>query len=70
MLDTAISDLHREFESVIEMYRLSLRAADDEQSQNMLQLIKALQQNIQIMQRLQSDVDNGKHNLHQHDRAS
>lgn len=60
MLDTGISDLGREFESIIEMYRLSLRAADDEQSQHMLQLIKALQQNIQIMQRLQSDVDNGK----------
>lgn len=61
MLDTGIADLSREFESIIEMYRLSLQAADDEQSQQMLQLIRAVQQNIQIMQRLQSDVDHGKH---------
>lgn len=60
MLKNNMADIDKRFDQVIEAYELSLKATDDEASQQMLQVIQALRQNIQIMQRLQSDVDNGK----------
>ncbi len=53
-------DLASDFDSTVEAYRLSLQGAQDEASGQMLQAIQALRQNIEIMQRLQSDKQAGK----------
>ncbi len=60
MLNMGIADLNQQFEQIIEAYQLSLKAAKDEQSNQQLKMIDALNQNIQIMQRLQSDRDCGR----------
>jgi len=60
MLETDISGLNQQFESIVEVLSLSARAADSDESKQMLEMIQALRQNIQIMLRLESDVRNNK----------
>lgn len=60
MLIIGMAELAADFDSTIEAYRLSLQSAGDEGSEQMLQSIQALKQNIEIMQRLQSDKSVGK----------
>lgn len=55
-----MTDIDNNFDRIIEACELSLKAADDDASRQMLEVIQALRQNFQIMLRLQSDVDNGK----------
>lgn len=60
MLNMAIADLSQQLGHTIEAYQLSLRAAKDEMSRQQLTMIDALQKNIQVMQRLQSDREHGR----------
>ncbi len=60
MLDTTVQQLEQDFNSIVEAYQLSLQKADDESSRIMLQAIDAMRQNIQIMLRLESDIESGK----------
>ena len=60
MIETGITELNQEFESIIEALSLSLKAAENDESEQMLQVIQALRQNIQIMLRLDSDVQSNK----------
>ncbi|VAW64657.1 hypothetical protein MNBD_GAMMA10-3370 [hydrothermal vent metagenome] len=61
MLETGITDLNQQFESVVEGLSLSLEAAANEEADKMLQVIQAMRQNIQIMLRFDSDVLNAQH---------
>ncbi len=61
MLETGITDLNEQFESIVEALSLSLKAAANDESDKMLQVMQALRQNIQIMLRLDSDVRNAGH---------
>ncbi len=60
MLNTTVNELNQEFESIIESLSLSLRSSDSDESQQTIKMIEALRQNLQIMQRLSSDVDRQK----------
>ncbi|VAW66386.1 hypothetical protein MNBD_GAMMA11-3326 [hydrothermal vent metagenome] len=58
MLETGISDLSQQFESIVEALSLSLQAAENKEAEEMLKVIQAMRQNIQIMLRLDSDIEN------------
>jgi len=58
MLNIDINDLSSEYEVIVEALILSLRSSDTAESEQVLKMIEALRQNIQIMLRLSSDVDN------------
>jgi len=58
MLDTDINDLSKEYEKIVEALVLSLQSSGTAESEQVLKMIEALRQNIQIMLRLSSDVDN------------
>lgn len=60
MLDTGIIEMKQRFESIVETLTLSLKASSEDEAVHMLKVIEALRQNIQIMQRLESDVKNNK----------
>jgi len=60
MLNTAVTELNKDFDEIVEVLSLSLQAADDDESKQAMQVIEALRQNIQIMLRLESDVHNNK----------
>lgn len=61
MLETGITDLNEQFESIVEALSLSLKAAANDEADKMLQVIQALRQNIQVMLRLDSDVRTAGH---------
>lgn len=56
MLETDISELSRKYEIIVEALSLSLRSTDSDESTQVLKMIEALRQSIQIMLRLNSDV--------------
>jgi len=60
MLETGVNELTQEFEMIVEGLRLSLQSADSAESQQVLKMLEALRQNLQIMQRLSSDVSRNK----------
>lgn len=60
MLEMDIKSMNQAFESVIQTLTLSLKASSAEQSGQVSKVIEALRQNIQIMLRLDSDVENKK----------
>lgn len=60
MLETDITGMNQQFESIVEALSLSVQAADSDESKQMLEMIQALRQNIQIMLRLESDVKSNK----------
>ncbi|VAW61545.1 hypothetical protein MNBD_GAMMA08-1438 [hydrothermal vent metagenome] len=60
MLETDISILSKKYEETVEALTLSLQSTNSPESQKILKMIGALRQNIQIMLRLTSDVENKK----------
>jgi len=68
MLETGVNEISQEFEKIVEALSLSLGqslnqshpSADSVDSQQTLKMIDALRQNLQIMQRLSSDVSRNK----------
>lgn len=60
MLDTGIIEMKQRFESIVEALTLSLQASSEDGAIHMLKVIEGLRQNIEIMQRLESDVKNNK----------
>ncbi len=60
MLETGIKELAQEFELIVEVLSLSLQSVDSDESRQTLKMIEALRQNIQIMLRFSSDVENNK----------
>lgn len=58
MLDTDINKLSSKYEAIVEALILSLKSSDTAESEQVLKMIEAFRQNIQIMLRLSSDVDN------------
>jgi len=60
MLEVGINELSREFESIVEALSLSLQSSNTDDSSQALKVIEALRQNLQIMQRLSSDVSRDK----------
>ncbi len=60
MLETGINELSQEYETTIEALALSLQSVESNESTQTLKMIDALRQNIQIMLRLHSDVENNK----------
>ena len=58
MLESGIEGLTEEFNGVVEALSLSLKADSDDESKQLLIVMDAFRQNIQIMQRLDSDVKN------------
>lgn len=64
MLETRVNELSQEFEKIVEALSLSLnqslKSADSADSQQTLEMIGALRQNLQIMQRLSTDVSRNK----------
>jgi len=58
MLDSGIEGLGQEFDEIVEALSLSLKADSDDESKKLLTVIDAFRQNIQIMQRLDSDAKN------------
>jgi len=60
MLETDINDLSKRFESIVEALTLSLQSTGSAESEQALKMIAALRQNIQIMIRFTSDVNNKK----------
>ncbi|MCW9046461.1 MAG: hypothetical protein OQK46_00165 [Gammaproteobacteria bacterium] len=58
MLNLDINDLSGEYEVIVEALILSLKSSVTPESEQALKMIDALRQNIQIMLRLSSDVDN------------
>jgi len=60
MLEIGINELSQKYESIIEALSLSLQSTDNAESQQALKMIEALRQNLQIMQRLSSDIDRNK----------
>lgn len=60
MLETGIPGMNQTFDSIVEALILSLQASQAEDSTQMLTVIQAMRQNIQIMLRLDSDVENNK----------
>jgi len=55
MLESSIEDLSQEYEKVVEGLLLSLKADSTAESEELLKIIDAFKQNIQIMHRLDSD---------------
>lgn len=60
MLEVDINELSQEFESIVEALSLSLQSSNTSDSSQALKVIEALRQNLQIMQRLSSDVSRDK----------
>ena len=60
MLETDISELSQKYEVIVEALSLSLRSTDSDESTQVLKMIEALRQSIQIMLRLNSDVASNK----------
>lgn len=60
MLETSITEMNKLFESTVEALILSLQASSADDAKQMVKVIQALRQNIQIMLRLESDVANKK----------
>ena len=60
MLETGINELSQRFETIVEALTLSLQSAESAESDQTLKMIAALRQNIQIMIRFTSDVENNK----------
>ena len=58
MLDSGVESLGQEFDQIVEALSLSLKADSNEESEKLLTVMGAFRQNIQIMQRLDSDVKN------------
>ena len=56
MLDSGVESLGQEFDQIVEALSLSLKADSNEESEKLLTVMGAFRQNIQIMQRLDSDV--------------
>lgn len=57
MLDTDINELSSEYERIVEALTLSLKSSGSAEAEQVLKMIEALRQNIQIMLRLSFDVD-------------
>jgi len=60
MIETDIAVLSKKYETIVEALTLSLQSTESAESQQILKMIDALRQNIQIMLRLASDVENKK----------
>jgi len=60
MLEMDIKSMNQAFESVVQTLTLSLQASSAAQSEQVSKVVEALRQNIQIMLRLDSDVENNK----------
>lgn len=60
MLDTGIIEMKQRFEAIVEALTLSLQASSEDEAIRMLKVIEGVRQNIQIMQRLESDVKSNK----------
>jgi len=58
MLESGIDGLGQEFDEIVEALSLSLKADSDEESEKLLTVMDAFRQNVQIMQRLESDAKN------------
>ncbi|MCW8935975.1 MAG: hypothetical protein OQK98_14755 [Gammaproteobacteria bacterium] len=58
MLNLDINDLSSEYEVIVEALILSLKSSATPESDQVLKMIEALRQNIQIISRLSSGVDN------------
>ena len=58
MLESSIEGLGQEFVGIVEALSLSLKADSDDESKKLLTVMDAFRQNIQIMQRLDSDAKN------------
>jgi len=60
MLDSGIEELSQEYEKIVEALSLSLKADSTTESEELLKVIDAFRQNIQIMYRLDSDFRNAQ----------
>jgi len=58
MLEPGIESLIQEFNGIVEALSLSLKADSDDESEQLLIVMDAFRQNVQIMQRLDSDAKN------------
>jgi len=58
MLESSIEGLVQEFNGIVEALSLSLKADSNDESKQLLTVMDAFRQNIQIMQRLDSDAKN------------
>lgn len=58
MLNLDINDLRSEYEVIVEALILSLKSSATPESEQVLKMIEALRQNIQIMLRFSADADN------------
>jgi len=64
MLESGIASLGEEFEEIVEALSLSLKVDSDNESEKLLTVMDAFRQNIQIMQRLDSDaINNSDHEV-------
>jgi len=64
MLEPGIEGLMQEFNGIVEALSLSLKADSDDESKQLLIVMDAFRQNVQIMQRLDSDAkNNSEHDI-------